>query len=115
MRHNMNHRKLNRSTNQRKALLTGLAINLVERERITTTVPKAKEGKTKNPLIAYQQIYKALGNKEATKKIIGVLAPRCKDRLGGYLRILKAGFRYGDQAPLAIIEFVDQSPIQVSI
>lgn len=119
MRHQLAHRKFNRTTNQRKALLSGLAINLIERERIITTLPKAKEirpylerlitkGRNENPVKAYQTIYGMLNNKTATQKIITVLTPRMADRKGGYLRIIKAGFRYGDAAPLAVIEFVDQ-------
>lgn len=118
MRHQLEHRKFNRTTNQRKALLAGLAINLIERERIVTTLPKAKEirpylerlitkGRNANPVKAFQTIYGMLNNKTATKKIITVLTPRMAERNGGYLRIIKAGFRYGDAAPLAVIEFVD--------
>ena len=121
MRHGMAHRKFNRTTNQRKALLSGLAINLVEQERIITTLPKAKalrpfleklitKGKVsqEKKLASYQLIYRCLRHKQATQKIISSLAPRCVDRHGGYLRIIKMGFRYGDQAPRAIIEFVDR-------
>jgi large subunit ribosomal protein L17 len=119
MRHQLAHRKFNRTTNQRKALLAGLAINLIERERIITTLPKAKEirpyleklitkGRNANPVKAFQTIYGMLNNKDATQKIITVLTPRMAERQGGYLRIIKAGFRYGDAAPLAVIEFVDQ-------
>jgi large subunit ribosomal protein L17 len=118
MRHQLEHRKFNRTTNQRKALLAGLAINLVEKERIITTLPKAKEirpfleklitkGRNANPVKAFQTIYGVLNHKEATLKIISVLTPRTSTRNGGYLRIIKAGFRYGDAAPLAVIEFVD--------
>lgn len=119
MRHNLAHRKFNRTTNQRKALLSGLAINLIEKERITTTLPKAKEIRPfvekiiskgiRNDSSAYQTIYRKLKNKEATVKVMSTLATRCAERKGGYLRIIKAGFRYGDQAPMAIIEFVDSA------
>ena len=119
MRHQLAHRKFNRTTNQRKALLAGLAINLIEKERIITTLPKAKEirpyleklitkGRNENPVKSFQTIYGMLNNKTATQKIITVLTPRMANRNGGYLRIIKAGFRYGDYAPLAIIEFVDR-------
>jgi large subunit ribosomal protein L17 len=123
MRHGLAHRKFNRTTNQRKALLSGLAINLIERERIITTLPKAKEirpylerlitkGGNANPVKAFQTIYGMLNNKTATQKIITVLNPRMANRPGGYLRIIKAGFRYGDQAPLAVIEFVDRDSLK---
>jgi large subunit ribosomal protein L17 len=123
MRHQQVHRKFNRTTNQRKALLSGLAINLIEKERIVTTLPKAKEirpylerlitkGRNINPVKSFQTIYGMLNNKTATQKIITVLTPRMADRNGGYLRIIKAGFRYGDQAPLAIIEFVDRDMVE---
>jgi large subunit ribosomal protein L17 len=118
MRHGMAHRKFNRSTNQRKALLSGLAIHLVQKEKIVTTLPKAKEirpiverlitkGKRNAPMLAFRTIYRALRNKEAAQKIITELAPRFSQRPGGYVRILHAGFRYGDQAPMAVIEFVE--------
>jgi large subunit ribosomal protein L17 len=120
MRHNMAHRKLNRTTNQRKALLHGLCINLIERERIVTTLPKAKEirpvleklvTKTRNAcsMTAYKQLYGWLNNASAVKKLLHVLGPRMAQRPGGYLRIIKAGYRYGDSAPMAVIEFVDQA------
>ncbi len=119
MRHNLAHRKFNRTTNQRKALLSNLAINLIQKERITTTLPKAKEirpfvekliskGK-KNASSTYQTLYRKLKSKEAVVKVMSTLASRCAARNGGYLRIIKAGFRYGDQAPMAIIEFVDSA------
>ena len=119
MRHTLAHRKFNRTTNQRKALLSSLAIHLINNERITTTLPKAKEirpfvekliskGKQSRSS-TYQTVYKKLRNKEAVVKVISTLAPRCAERNGGYLRIIKAGFRYGDQAPMAIIEFVDSA------
>lgn len=121
MRHNKAHRKFNRSTNQRKALLEGLAVSLVERERISTTLLKAKtirgfveklvtKGRQDNSVAAFQNIYRVLKNRNATKKIISDLAVRFKERPGGYLRIVKTGFRYGDQAPMALIEFVDYQP-----
>jgi len=123
MRHQLVHRKFNRTTNQRKALLSGLAINLIEKERIVTTLPKAKEirpylerlitkGRNENPVKSFQTIYRMLNSKSAAQKIITVLTPRLANRNGGYLRIIKAGYRYGDQAPLAIIEFVDHDIAQ---
>lgn len=118
MRHNKAHRKFNRTTNQRKALLNSLAVSLIEKERIITTLPKAKEirpfverlvtkGATQSPSSAFTTIYRTLHHRLAAQKVLADLGPRFKDRPGGYLRILKAGFRYGDNAPLAIIEFVD--------
>lgn len=120
MRHNMAHRKLNRTTNQRKALLHGLCLNLIEKERIMTTLPKAKEvrpileklvTKTRHAcfMTAYKQLYGWLNNKSAVLKLLNVLGPRMAKRPGGYLRIIKAGYRYGDSAPMAMIEFVDQA------
>ena len=117
MRHGLAHRKLSRTTNQRKALLADLSISLIQHERIMTTLPKAKEirplvercitkGYKNAPICAYRTLYKTLKNKEAVKKILTVLAPRFKERPGGYVRIIKAGFRYGDAAPMAVIEFV---------
>ena len=121
MRHKIAHRKFRRSTNQRKALLSGLALALVNEEKITTTLPKAKsirpvverlitKGRNPNKLMAFQSIYKFLKNKEASHKVVSVLSPRCAGRDGGYLRIVKAGYRYGDRAPMAVIEFVDAAP-----
>jgi large subunit ribosomal protein L17 len=114
----MVHRKFNRTTNQRKALLSGLAVSLIQREKIMTTLPKAKairpflerlitKGKRRAEK-AYITVYRVLKHKEATKKIISDLALRFSHRPGGYIRIIKAGYRYGDKAPLALIEFVDQ-------
>jgi large subunit ribosomal protein L17 len=118
MRHHKNHRKFNRTTNQRKALLSNLAVSLIEKERIMTTLPKAKEIRpfveklitkgTRTPsLAAFQTVYRTLRHLKASHKVVSDLGPRFQSRLGGYLRIIKAGFRYGDQAPLALIEFVD--------
>ena len=118
MRHNKAHRKFNRTTNQRKALLNSLAISLIEKEQIVTTLPKAKEirsfveclvtkGADCNTNSAFNTIYRKIHHRLATQKILADLGPRFKERPGGYLRIIKAGFRHGDNAPLAIIEFVD--------
>lgn len=118
MRHGMAHRKFNCTTNQRKALLSGLAIHLIERERIHTTLPKAKEIRpiverliTKGKRSEYRNIHRFLRNEEMTKKVISAIAPRFADRPGGYLRIIKTGFRHGDNAPMAMIEFIDYQPI----
>lgn len=119
MRHGMAHRKLNRTKSQRKALFTGLSKALIKHEQIKTTLPKAKElrpiveklvtlGK-RGDLHARRQALSVLdGDTGLVQKLIGTLGTRYKDRQGGYIRILKAGFRYGDCAPMALIEFVDR-------
>lgn len=120
MRHQVKGRTFNRDTNARKALFRSLAKNLIEKEQIKTTLPKAKDlrsvveklvTKAKVDTVANRRLVAAeLGgtNTEAVKKLFTVLGPRYKDRNGGYTRVLKAGFRYGDAAPMAIIEFVDR-------
>jgi len=121
MRHGFAGRRLNRTTGHRNALLVNLATALIKHEQITTTLPKAKElrpyveklvtlGKmgAKN-LHARRQALSQLRNDTTTvEKIFATLAPRYASRLGGYTRVLKAGFRYGDAAPMAVIEFVDR-------
>lgn len=120
MRHGVYGRKFNRDTNSRKALLTGLAKSLIQFEQIKTTLPKAKDirplveklvtlGK-KNTLHSRRQLIAALGSNELASKVLNTLGPRYKDRPGGYTRIVKAGFRHGDMAPVAFIEFVDRDP-----
>lgn len=125
MRHLMHGRKLNRTSSHRKALFVNMATALVTHEQIKTTLPKAKElravveklvtlGK-KGSLHHQRQLLSRLGNNnDVAKKLMGDLAERYKDRAGGYTRVLKAGFRYGDNAPMAIIEFVDRpAPVEV--
>ena len=119
MRHGMSGRKLNRTSAHRKALLKNMACSLVQHEQIKTTLPKAKElrpyveklvtlGK-RGGLHARRQALALLGNDRViVAKIMGSLKDRYAERQGGYTRILKAGFRYGDQAPLAVIEFIDR-------
>lgn len=118
MRHGMAGRKLNRKSQHRKAMLANLAAALIKHEQITTTLPKAKElrpvveqlitlGK-KGGLHNLRQLIAFLPEKTDADKVARVLADRYKERAGGYTRVLKAGFRYGDNAPLAIIEFVDR-------
>lgn len=118
MRHGISGRKLNRTKGHRRALLANLACSLIEHEQITTTVPKAKElrpyveklvtlGKA-GTLHARRQAIAQLQSEEKAKKLFDTLAARFKARNGGYTRIIKAGFRYGDAAPIAIIEFVDR-------
>ena len=118
MRHRMGGRKLNRTSSHRKAMLSNMAVALLEHEQITTTLPKAKElrrvadkmitlGKRGN-LHARRQAFAFLRDDEMVIKLFGALAERYKDRQGGYTRVLRKGFRYGDNAPMAIIEFVDR-------
>lgn len=120
MRHQKIGRKLNRNSSHRKALFRNLAIALVEHELIKTTLPKAKELRrfveplitlAKNDTTANRRlVYARLGNnKEATTKLFEVVGPASKERNGGYTRVLKAGFRPGDAAPMAYVELVDRS------
>ena len=120
MRHQKAGRTFNRDTNARKALFIGLAKNLIEKEQIKTTLPKAKDlrsvveklvTRAKVDTVANRRLVASeLGNAgdAAVKKLFTVLGPRYAKRPGGYTRVLKAGFRYGDAAPMAIIEFVDR-------
>lgn len=118
MRHRMAGRKLGRNQGQRKALFANLAVSLLEHEQIKTTLPKAKElrpiverliTKAKNNTLANRrQLISALRGSPLHQKLIDTLGPRYQDRPGGYTRIVKAGFRYGDNAPMAIIELVDR-------
>ena len=118
MRHGKSGRKLNRTASHRKAMFANMAASLIEHEQIITTLPKAKEirpiveklvtlGK-RGDLHARRQIIAFIRNNELATKLISVLAVRYASRNGGYLRIMKAGFRKGDNAPLAVIEFVDR-------
>ena len=118
MKHNIKHRKLNRTSSHRKALLMNMSNALIKHEQITTTLPKAKElrpfiekiitlGK-KDKVSSRANAYNSLQNKEAVAKVFKDLSVRFADRSGGYCRIVKAGFRTGDNAPMAIIEFVDR-------
>ena len=120
MRHMKAGRTFNRDTNARKALFIGLAKNLIEKEQIKTTLPKAKDlrsvvekliTRAKVDTVANRRLTASeLGNDSAAtvKKLFTVLGPRYAKRPGGYTRVLKAGFRYGDAAPMAIIELVDR-------
>jgi len=120
MRHGMSGRKLNRTKAHRKALFMNLAQALIKHEQIKTTLPKAKDlrpvveklvtlGK-RGGLHARRQLISHLQDEKLVAKLMTVLADRYKGRPGGYTRVLKAGFRYGDAAPMAIIEFVDRDP-----
>ncbi|MGE0564635.1 MAG: 50S ribosomal protein L17 [Pseudolabrys sp.] len=118
MRHGKVHRKFNRTAEHRKAMFANMCAALIKHEQIVTTLPKAKDlrpvveklvtlGK-KGGLHARRQAVAQIRDVAMAKKLFEVLGPRYKDRNGGYTRIMKAGFRYGDNAPLAVIEFVDR-------
>src|SRR5436305_3328482 len=118
MRHGIAHRKFNRRSNQRTALFQHLASALIKHEQIITTLPKAKDlrpiveklvtlGK-RGDLHARRQAIAVLQDETVVKKLFDVLASRYKARQGGYTRVLKAGFRHGDSAPIGVIEFVDR-------
>jgi large subunit ribosomal protein L17 len=118
MRHGNAHRKLNRTAEHRRAMFANMAAALIKHEQITTTLPKAKDlrpiveklvtlGK-RGDLHARRQAIAEIRDVAMVKKLFAVLGPRYKDRAGGYTRVLKAGFRYGDSAPVAVIEFVDR-------
>ena len=118
MRHSHGYRKLNRTHEHRKAMFSNMAGSLIEHEQIKTTLPKAKELRRvveklitlakRGDLHARRQADARLKQDMHTAKLFEVLGPRYADRNGGYVRIMKAGFRYGDMAPMAIIEFVDR-------
>lgn len=120
MRHARGYRRLNRTHEHRKALFANMAGSLIEHEQIKTTLPKAKELKRiidklitlgkRGDLHARRQAASRLKQDMYVAKLFDVLGPRYKDRNGGYVRVLKAGYRYGDMAPMAIIEFVDRDP-----
>lgn len=118
MRHNISGRKLNRTSSHRKAMFSNMVNALIKHEQITTTLPKAKELRPiiekmvtlsrKNDLHSRRQAISKLQDNDMVKKLFEVLGPRYAERAGGYTRIIKAGFRYGDSAPMAVIEFVDR-------
>ncbi|CUI30842.1 50S ribosomal protein L17 [Cognatishimia activa] len=118
MRHAKGYRRLNRTHEHRKAMFANMAGSLIEHEQIKTTLPKAKElrpiveklitlGK-RGDLHARRQAAAQLKQDKHVAKLFEVLGPRFAERQGGYIRVLKAGFRYGDMAPMAIIEFVER-------
>ena len=120
MRHLKSKRKLNKTSSHRKAMLANMAVALIKHEQIQTTLPKAKElspfvdklitlGK-KGDLASKKKASSILPEKQWTSKIFDELSERYKERDGGYTRVLKAGFRYGDSAPMAVIELVDRNP-----
>ena len=112
------HRKFNRTAEHRKAMFANMAVALIKHEQIVTTLPKAKDLRPvveklvtlakKGGLHARRQAIAAMRDIVVVIKLFEVIGPRYKDREGGYLRVMKAGFRYGDNAPLAVIEFVDR-------
>jgi large subunit ribosomal protein L17 len=120
MRHARGYRRLNRTQEHRKAMFANMAGSLIEHEQIKTTLPKAKELKRvadklvtlakRGDLHARRQAASQLKQDALVAKLFEVLGPRYADRQGGYVRVLKAGFRYGDMAPMAIVEFVDRDP-----
>jgi large subunit ribosomal protein L17 len=118
MRHAKTHRKFSRRSDHRRSMLANLAAALIKHEQIVTTLPKAKDlrpvveklvtlGK-RGDLHARRQAIAQMRDLAMVKKLFDVIGPRYKGRNGGYLRVLKAGFRYGDSAPVAVIEFVDR-------
>jgi large subunit ribosomal protein L17 len=119
MRHNLGYRKLNKTAEHRKALFKNMLNSLIKYEQITTTLPKAKELKPlidkvitigkKNNLSNKKRLFSKLQDKSSVVKVFDVLSSRYQKRQGGYSRVLKAGYRYGDDAPMAIIELVDRN------
>ena len=120
MRHGVAHRKLGRTTAHRTAMFANMSASLIKHEQIVTTLPKAKElrpfveklvtlAKRPEPnLHARRQAISQVRDVEQVAKLFSVLGPRYAERQGGYIRVLKAGFRHGDNAPMAVIEFVDR-------
>ena len=118
MRHRLKGRKLNRTSSHRKAMLANMAVSLVMNEQIKTTLPKAKEIRPyveklvtiarSADLASRRQLLSCIKDHEAVEKLIAVLGKRYAGRPGGYTRIIKAGFRFGDVAPVAYVEFVDR-------
>ena len=120
MRHGYGHRKLNRTAEHRKAMFANMACSLIEHEQIKTTLPKAKELRSyvdklitlakRGDLHARRLAAAQIRQDAAVKKLFDTLGGRYQDRQGGYTRVLRAGFRYGDMAPMAIIELVGRDP-----
>ncbi|MDZ5697600.1 50S ribosomal protein L17 [Chelativorans sp. M5D2P16] len=118
MRHGKSGRKLNRTSSHRKAMFANMAASLIEHEQIVTTLPKAKElrpiveklvtlGK-RGDLAARRRAIASVRDEALVRRLFDTVAPRYAERNGGYTRIMKAGFRHGDNAPMAVIEFVDR-------
>ena len=118
MRHKIAYRKLNRTSEHRKALFKNMLNSLIKYEQITTTLPKAKELKPqidkaitlgkRNNLQSKKSLFAELQSKSSVDKLLKILSQRYEKRNGGYSRVIRAGFRYGDDAPMAIIELVDR-------
>ena len=118
MRHKFAHRKLNKTSEHRKAMFQNMVNSLIKYEQITTTLPKAKELKPiidkvitlskKKSLQSKKNLFSKLQSKTSVDKLLNTLSTRYTKRNGGYCRVLKAGFRYGDDAPMAVIELVDR-------
>ena len=118
MRHAKAHRRFNRTAEHRKAMFANMSAALITHEQVTTTLPKAKDLRPvveklvtlakKGDLAARRRAVSEIRDLAAVKKLFEVLGPRYKTRNGGYTRIVKAGFRYGDSSPVAVIEFVDR-------
>lgn len=118
MRHGKANRKLNRTSSHRKAMFANMSASLIKHEQIVTTLPKAKELRPiveklitlakRGDLHARRQAISKLQDLGMVSKLFDVLGPRYQDRMGGYTRIIKAGYRHGDNAPVAVIEFVDR-------
>ncbi len=124
MRHRHSGRQLNRNSSHRKAMFRNMAVSLVEHELIKTTLPKAKELRSyaeplitlaKNDSVANRRLaFDRTRSKEAVGKLFGELGPRYQARPGGYIRILKCGYRTGDKAPMAYVELVDRPELDVA-
>jgi large subunit ribosomal protein L17 len=120
MRHGKSGRKLNRTASHRKAMFANMAASLITHEQIVTTLPKAKDLKPiadklitlakRGDLHARRQAISQVRDQAAVRKLFETLGPRYEERKGGYTRVLRAGFRYGDNAPIAVIELVDRDP-----
>ena len=121
MRHKLGYRKLNRTSEHRKALFKNMLNSLIKYEQISTTLPKAKELKPqidkvitlgkKNNLISKKSLFSELQSKSSVDKLSKILSQRYEKRKGGYSRVIRAGYRYGDDAPMAVIELVDRDPL----
>ena len=120
MKHNIKNKKLNKNSSHRKSMFMNMSNALIKHEQITTTLPKAKELKPKidkvitigkkSDLNNKKSLFSKLQDKNSVKKVFETLSKRYANRKGGYSRVLKAGFRTGDDAPMAVIELVDRNP-----
>ena len=118
MKHNIKNKKLNKTSSHRKAMFMNMTNALIKHEQITTTLPKAKELKKfiekiitlgkKGDLLSLRKAISVLQDKKMASKVFGVLADRYKERKGGYTRVIKLGSRFGDNAPMSVIELVDR-------